>query len=153
MKILLPGLCWTLAASVISLAVFGSYFKISSGSTSPKTSMQDQVAAEQAEAPQASGWAAEKVVAPLLCHSSRNLCSLLSGTGVCRPVVVPNAASNQLAHPTPRRAAKTGTTALCVSNSRPPSQPSFLFLPLSFPGWGWHYFLAQRGNICFCFHC
>lgn len=33
MKILLAGLCWALAASVITLAVFGSYFKASSGAT------------------------------------------------------------------------------------------------------------------------
>lgn len=37
MKGLLVGLCWALAASVLTLAVFGSYFKASAGATSPKT--------------------------------------------------------------------------------------------------------------------
>lgn len=36
MKGLLVGLCWALAASVITLVVFGNYFKASSGATSPK---------------------------------------------------------------------------------------------------------------------
>lgn len=47
-------------------------------------------------------------------------------------------------------AAKTGNAALYVSNSRlrliPPSSL------LSRTGVGWHQFLAQRGNVCFCFH-